>query len=52
MTHPDLPFMMVTANADVDSTKLAASCGVSGYIAKPFSPAQLDQKQLALVTPL
>ena len=51
-THPQLPFMMVTANADVESIKTAASSGVSGYIAKPFSPAQLKKKLLALIEPL
>lgn len=51
-THPDLPFMMVTANADVDSIKTAAASGVSGYIAKPFSPDQLKKKLVALIEPL
>ena len=51
-TNPDLPFMMVTANADVESIKTAAKSGVSGYIAKPFSPAQLKKKLLALIEPL
>ena len=48
-TNPKLPFMMVTANADVESIKAAASSGVSGYIAKPFSPAQLKKKLVALL---
>jgi CheY-like chemotaxis protein len=52
ISHPDLPFMMVTANADVDSIKLAAASGVSGYIAKPFSPGQLKKKLVALIEPL
>ena len=52
MTHPDLPFMMVTANADVDSIKTAAKAGVSGYIAKPFAPLQLKKKLVALIEPL
>jgi CheY-like chemotaxis protein len=51
-THPEMPFMMVTANADVESIKAAASSGVSGYIAKPFSPAQLKKKLVALIEPL
>jgi CheY-like chemotaxis protein len=51
-THPDLPFMMVTANADVDSIKTAAAAGVNGYIAKPFSPLQLKKKLVALIEPL
>jgi len=50
--HPHLPFMMVTANADVESIKAAASLGVSGYIAKPFSPAQLKKKLVALLDTL
>ena len=52
MTHPDMPFMMVTANADIDSIKLAAASGVSGYIAKPFAPLQLKKKLVALIEPL
>jgi|APSaa5957512535_1039671.scaffolds.fasta_scaffold77687_2 CheY-like chemotaxis protein len=51
-SHPAIPFMMVTANADVDSIKAAASQGVSGYIAKPFSPLQLKKKLVALIDPL
>ena len=48
-SHPDMPFMMVTANADVESIRTAAASGVSSYIAKPFSPAQLQAVLVALV---
>jgi CheY-like chemotaxis protein len=51
-THAHIPFMMVTANADVESIRTAASSGVSGYIAKPFSPDQLKKKLVALIEPL
>ncbi len=49
VSHPDMPFLMVTANADVESIRTAAGSGVSGYIAKPFSQGQLQKKIEALV---
>jgi len=51
-TRPDMPFMMVTANADIESIRTAASEGVSSYIAKPFSPAQLQAKLVAMTEKL
>ncbi len=48
-TRPKMPFMMVTANADVESIRTAAASGVSSYIAKPFSPAQLKSKLVAMI---
>ncbi|MGH1402884.1 MAG: response regulator [Alphaproteobacteria bacterium] len=41
---PDMPFLMVTGRGDMDSVVEAKSSGVTGYIKKPFSPAQLEAK--------
>jgi len=45
----EIPFMMVTANADIESIRTAASSGVTSYIAKPFSPHQLQSKLEAMI---
>jgi two-component system, chemotaxis family, chemotaxis protein CheY len=42
--YPDTPFLMVTGRKDIDSIAEAKSAGVSAYIGKPFSPAQLEVK--------
>lgn len=41
---PDLPFLMVTGRNDIDSVIEAKSSGVTAYISKPFSSAQLEAK--------
>ncbi len=41
---PDMPFMMVTGNSDMESVKAAARHDVSAYIAKPYSPRQFKDK--------
>ncbi len=41
---PDLPFLMVTGRSDLESVVEAKSSGVTAYIRKPFSPAQLEAK--------
>lgn len=41
---PDMPFLMITGRGDMDSVIEAKGCGVSGYVRKPFSPAQLEAK--------
>lgn len=46
-THPDLPFLMVTALATPKAVHKALEHRVSGYIAKPFTPDQLEDKVLA-----
>ncbi|WP_109096842.1 response regulator [Azospirillum sp. TSH64] len=43
-TRGDLPFLMVTALATLDAVKKALAHQVSGYIAKPFTPDQLEEK--------
>jgi len=46
---PNVPFLMVTGRSDMSSVIEAKSSGVSGYIRKPFSPAQLEAKLRILV---
>ena len=41
---PNVPFLMVTGRSDMDSVVEAKGSGVSGYIRKPYSPAQLEAK--------
>lgn len=41
---PDLPFLMLTGRGDLESVSEAKSCGVTAYIRKPFSPANLEIK--------
>ena len=41
---PDIPFLMLTGRGDLDSVAQAKSCGVTAYIRKPFSPANLEIK--------
>ena len=38
---PEIPFMMVTGNADLESVQAAKKSGVDAYITKPFSPKEL-----------
>ena len=40
----DVPFLMLTGLANVDSVVAARESGVSGYLRKPFSAEQLEQK--------
>ncbi len=48
MTMPEMPFLMVTARGTIDSVMAAKKSGVTGYVVKPFSPAELEQKVVAL----
>ncbi len=48
MTMPEMPFLMVTARGTIDSVIAAKKSGVSAYVVKPFSPAELEQKVVAL----
>lgn len=43
-SDPDVPFLMITGRGDMASVVDAKNTGVSGYIRKPFSPAQLEAK--------
>lgn len=46
----DLPFLMVTGRADMESVVEAKSSGVTGYIRKPYSPVQLEAKLRILMS--
>ena len=46
--RPNLPFLMLTARATADSIKEARDHGVDAYLAKPFSPDQLERKIISL----
>ena len=41
---PDLPFLMITGVADVDSVVEAKAFDVTAYIKKPFSAGELSKK--------
>ncbi|GJL85070.1 MAG: hypothetical protein DHS20C02_08450 [Micavibrio sp.] len=41
---PDMPFLMITGRGDLESIVEAKTSGVTGYIKKPFSAAQLEAK--------
>ena len=41
---PDIPFLMVTGNSDPKSVLQAKNHGVTGYLVKPFSKADLKKK--------
>lgn len=47
--RPHLPFLMVTALATMENVEQALAHDVTGYIAKPFPPEQLEEKILLLV---
>lgn len=42
--YTDVPFLMVTGRSDFDSVVEAKTSGVTAYIKKPFSAAQLEAK--------
>lgn len=48
--RPDLPFLMVTALATQKAVERAAALHVTAYIAKPFTPDQLEEKLLLVLT--
>jgi DNA-binding NtrC family response regulator len=47
---PEMPFLMITGRSDVDSVAEAKASGVTAYIRKPFSPAQLETKLRVIKT--
>lgn len=49
-TGQETPFLMLTARATSESVEAAREAGVTAYIAKPFSPEQLERKILALAS--
>ena len=46
----DLPFLMVTALATLKAVQRALAFNVSAYIAKPFTPDQLEDKVFLVLT--
>ena len=42
--NPDIPFLMVTGTSDPKSVLQAKNNGVTGYLVKPFSKADLKKK--------
>lgn len=46
---PKLPFLMVTGLATEENVQAAIAHDVTGYIAKPFPPEQLEEKVLLLM---
>ena len=48
---PDLPFIMLTGRADTASVVQARDCGVTDYLAKPFTEDALVKEIKRLVRP-
>ncbi len=46
---PAMPFLMITGRGDMESIVEAKTSGVTGYIKKPFSAAQLEAKLRVVV---
>ena len=44
-----LPFLMITARADIESVVAAKEAGVTAYLVKPISPKQLQAKIASLL---
>src|SRR5574341_1480991 len=42
-THPTMPVIMVTANADIEITSTVLQLGAADYVPKPFDLDYLDQ---------
>jgi CheY-like chemotaxis protein len=42
--HPQLPFLMLTGRADLESVVAAKKAGIAGYIVKPISLQELKTK--------
>ena len=47
--RPETLFMMVTVRSDSKSILKARKAGVTSYLAKPFSPRQLQEKMVKIV---
>lgn len=42
--YKGLPFVLLTAESELEQVKEAVMAGVDNYIVKPFTPAMLEQK--------
>ncbi|MDF2177773.1 response regulator [Aliiglaciecola sp. CAU 1673] len=49
LSHPDLPILIITADATLGRVMEAKEAGASDFIAKPFNRNQIDKKILHLV---
>jgi two-component system chemotaxis response regulator CheY len=47
---PGVPVVMVTTESSEEHVKQAISAGARGYIRKPFTPDQVKQRVLSLLT--
>jgi CheY-like chemotaxis protein len=47
--QPDLPFLMLTGRNTKEAVEEARDAKVTAYLAKPFSPEQLERKIVALL---
>jgi two-component system, chemotaxis family, chemotaxis protein CheY len=47
--YPNLPFLMLTANRSPEAVSQAANMGVSGYMAKPVQPKEVEEKVRHLI---
>ena len=47
--QPDTPFLMLTARNTKEAVQEAREAKVTAYLAKPFSPEQLERKIMALL---
>jgi two-component system chemotaxis response regulator CheY len=45
-----VPVVMVTTESSADHVREAVAVGASGYIRKPFTPEQIKQKVMALLS--
>jgi two-component system chemotaxis response regulator CheY len=50
MKWPTMPFIMLTGKASPEFVVQARDNGVDAYVVKPFSPSQLQQKILSVLT--
>lgn len=46
----DVPFLMVTAESEMDNVKKAVAEGVSGFIIKPFTIEQVQTKVRSIIS--
>ncbi len=52
MYYPNIPFIMLTGNADPESVETAARYKVDGYIKKPYPPQKIADHLTILVKTL
>ena len=47
----DIPFIMVTVEADIEQVRRAVKAGVNSYLIKPFDAVSLEKKILQIFNP-